>query len=138
MEEFFFSINSIIKKLREQLSSDTPISEDLFFPLVGDYSKSLKDLLNLYHEPWRTEVEKAFLSPHINYYRQLQNYLIFICRFPTILLVPHHSEILQTLKYIDQKQNLIKDVYEKLSQQEKNLLNGQFKEELERLIGKMR
>lgn len=136
MEQFFFSIDPIIKKLREQLSSVKPISEDLFFPLVGDYSKSLKDLLNLYHEPWRTEPEKAFLSPYLNYYRQLQNYLIFICRFPTILLVPKHAEILQTIEFIDRKQILLKDVYEKLSHQEKELFKEPFKDKMERLIGK--
>jgi hypothetical protein len=136
MDDFFASINRIIKKLREIMVSNKPISEDLFFPLVGDYSKCLNALLALYHESSRPQEEKECMSPYLNYYRQLQNYLIFICRFPTILLVPNHSEILQTLNFIDQKEKLLKDLYEHFSQDEKKLLTGRFKKDLETLLKK--
>ena len=136
MESFFTSIDKIIEKLRAILVSDKPILDDVFFPLVGDYSKGLKQILEAYHEPSRTKGDKNFMAPYINYYRQLQNYLIFICRFPTILLVPKHSEILQTLNFIDQKEKLLKELYESLSKQEKALFNSPFKDELEYLIGK--
>jgi hypothetical protein len=114
------------------LSSNKLIPEDPFFEEVGHFSKELKLILSTYFEsPPKKQDE---LRPFINYYRQLQNYLVFILRFPTILLVPHHSEIQQTLEFIHSKKKLIETLYHQISEEEKKLLCGEFKENLEKFF----
>jgi hypothetical protein len=125
----YSDIDSIILQLKELLKSQTAIDEELFSKLVGKYSKALKHLLNQYFSVSLTEQKD--LSPYINYYRQVQHYLVFILRYPTILLVPNHSEILQTLKYIDNKTELINSLYIPMSKRNRTLLEGEFKKKLE-------
>ena len=116
------------------LLSSTPIPEDPFFQAVGEFSKQLKVVLAEYFI--LQEAEQDDLRPYINYYRQLQNYFVFILRYPTILLVPNHSEIEQTRRFIEQKDFLIKTVYIDLSKREHALLTGKFRENLEQLFDK--
>ena len=60
---------------------------------------------------------------------------MFLLRFPTILQIPHHSEIEQTLDFIQRKDELILKDYSHYSENERELLHGSFKEKLERLWG---
>jgi len=134
MDPLFFSINQLIEQLENMLESDHPIPEDPFFVLTGNFSKELKEILNAYFDA--DLARKTFLQPYINYYRQLQNYLVFILRFPTILLVPHHSEIEQTLRIIRNKETLIHEMYIPYSKRESELLHGEFHDQMEKLFGK--
>lgn len=131
MDPRFFSIDHIIEQLQHMLESDKPIPEDPFFVVTGNFSKEVKTLLATYFEA--DQSQKIVLQPYINYYRQLQNYLVFILRFPTILLVPHHSEIEQTLRFIRNKNTLITEMYVPYSQRESDLLHGDFHDRMEKL-----
>lgn len=134
MDPLFSSIDHLVDQLERMLESDQPIPEDPFFVLTGNFSKELKTILNAYFDADSTR--KPVLQPYINYYRQLQNYLVFILRFPTILLVPHHSEIEQTLRIIRNKETLIHEMYIPYSKRESELLHGEFHDQMEKLFEK--
>jgi hypothetical protein len=133
MEAYVKNIDITIESLFSLLSIDSIIAEDSFFESVGIYSKQLKEILSYYFT--LEETERYPLQPYLNYYRQLQGYLVFILRFPDILQVPHHSEIEQTLEFISKKDELIENFYTKYSNKERTLLHGSFKEQLEKLWG---
>jgi len=123
------TLPEILQDLKEILKADNPINENLYFELVGKYSKQLKKFLTTYFDS--DKKTQALMRPSLNYYRQLQHYLVFIIRYPTILQVPHHSEILQTLSIIENQEELIKGLYTDLSKKQTNLLNGDFRKVLE-------
>lgn len=134
MHPALIELENFMHPLLQMLKSDTVIPEDPFFEAVGRFSKQLKVVLREYFTA--NSLLQAKMRPYVNYYRQLQNYLVFILRFPTILVVPHHSEIEQTVRFMEQKNLLIQTVYIELSQHEYELLKGDFHENLDRLLSK--
>ncbi len=126
------NLQKIIRNLKETLNFDTPIEENLYFKLVGDYSKELNLILGTYFES--DEKTQTLMRPFLNYFRQLQHYLVFIIRYPTILQVPHHSEILQALNFIEQQESLIKEQYNDFSKHQKEFLTGEFRRILENFL----
>jgi len=123
------NIQHTVQDLQEILKSDTSINEQTYFELVGRYSTELKKILAVYFDS--ADKIGTQMRPFLNYYRQLQHYLVFIIRYPAILQVPHHSEILQTLSIIENQEELIKGLYTDLSKKQRNLLNGDFRKDLE-------
>ena len=130
----FSKIDDIMDRAAEMLRSDKPISDDDFTPIAGSFTGELKNHLRKYHKLSREEKERV--APKITYYRLVQHYFSFILRFPDILSVPHHSEIEQTLKIIENKNHLLETKYKKLAQQKFQLLEGDFKQKLEGLFEK--
>lgn len=124
MKTLFEGLQGTIQKIKELLELDTAIDEKIYFEIVGTFSKELKLLLTKYFES--DEETQTKMRPFLNYYRQLQHYLVYIIRYPTILEVPHHSEILQTLSFIENQEKLIKEKYLAFSEAQKELLNGEF------------
>jgi hypothetical protein len=122
------------KKIVNLLDRSEPIPEDPFFIEVGFFSSSLNKLLKYYTIVPASE--KDNLRPIVNYFRQIQNYLVFLVRFPDILRVPHHAEIEQTLSIMKNREKWINEVYRDISQSEKEILNGSFKVKLEKLFEK--
>jgi len=100
--------------------------------MVGDYSKELKVVLNTYFAS--TDTIQTLMSPFLNYYRQLQHYFVFIIRYPLILKVPHHSEMLQTLTFIENRDQLIAERYAAFSRTQQELLTGDFIKVLDQLL----
>jgi ferric iron reductase protein FhuF len=127
-------IDRIRLQLIEMLQSQQSIPEDPFFMLVGAFSAALKRLLSKYFE--KDASGKDLLRPIVNYYRQVQNYLVFLLRYPDILQIPQHSEIEQTLRYLHDPEKWINEVYMQLAEKEKNLMSGDFRESMERLFSK--
>ena len=126
------NLQGILQKLKELLESNTEIDEVCFCKVVGDYSKELKLLLNNYFKA--DDALKNEIRPFLNYYRQLQHYLIYLIRYPTILKVPSHAEILQTLSFIENQDFLIAEKYISLSEAQKQLLSGDFIRQLDELL----
>lgn len=130
--QIFKNLQEIINDLKEILELNTEIDENLYFETVGKYSKELKLLLKTYFKS--DKKTQTLIRPFINYYRQLQHYLVFIIRYPSILQVPHHSEILQTLTFIENQEKLIKELYIDFSEVQRKLLTGEFMSVLEQLF----
>ena len=127
-------LESVSENLIHILDSNSAIPEQEFRSATGRFSSELNRLLRNYAEcPNET---KDRLRPYINYYRQVQNYLVFLLRFETILQVPHHSEIQQTLYYLAHREELIEKIYRSLSEKEKELMTGRLKQDLEKFYGK--
>jgi hypothetical protein len=114
------------------LRSNSIISEDQFNPITGQFTHHLNELLRYYAD--QDSVVKDSLRPYINYYRQVQNYLVFLLRFPDILKVPHHSEIQQTLNILENREILLKTTYAEISDAEKRLFEGEFRDRLNDLF----
>jgi len=127
-------IQNIITLLAEILKQDILIDEQVYCEKVGAYSKELKILLQSYFE---SNIEtQNLLRPYLNYYQQLQHYLVFLVRNSEILQVPHHSEILQTLTFIENQEELIRDLYIEFSEAQKRLFSGNFRNILDKLLEK--
>lgn len=134
LRAFASELEMCIDSLRAFLTSSEVLSPDTFQCLAGTFTHVLNLILKVY--PNLTDSEKDNARPFILYWRQLQGYLVFLLRFPDILHVPHHSEILQALDFITQREKLLRKIYIPLAQQEKNLFSGQFREHLEECLGK--
>jgi hypothetical protein len=128
----FENLQRTINEITQILKNDTEIDDELYFKMVGEYSKELKGLLNTYFIS--PETIQTLMSPFLNYYRQLQHYFVFIIRYSLILKVPHHSEILQTLAFIENRDQLIKERYVEFSKTQKELLTGDFVKVLDQLL----
>lgn len=126
------NMQEIIHTLAEILKADTAIDEQIYCETVGAYSKELKMLLQKYYES--DDEEQDGLRPYLNYYQQLQHYLVFLIMNSTILQVPHHSEILQTLTFIENQDKLIQELYLKFSEAQKQLLTGAFRSNLDKIL----
>lgn len=109
--------------------SEPQVIEDTYFKKVGEFSSKIKLLLKTYFENNREEQLKY--KPDILYYRQVQGYLVFILRFPDILKVKDHDEIQQTRKFLENKEYLIRTIYNQLAEHETNLFEGNFRNILE-------
>src|SRR5271157_713001 len=129
LTEEFSTIGDSLNGLSQLLLQDTEIDPDEFTCFVGDFTKLLNLVLRKY--PDLGEELKDDVRPHLLYLRQVQNYLVFLLRFPSILNVPHHSEIQQTLDFILNRETLLEEKYVPLALHEKNLFNGGFRDELE-------
>ncbi len=129
-DDLFGNIQKITMQLEKTLSDSGKINQDAFYRQSSNYSKELKKILRNYHEISDKEEKHSYTS-HINYYRQLQHYLIFMVRYPTILTVPNHSEIQQTLQFIQKKDELIQNIYIRMSKKQQDLFHGNFKHKLE-------
>ena len=114
-------MQEILTQLRGMLEGETAIDEEEYCKVVAAYSRELKALLKKYFEV--NEEGKDELRPWVNYYKQLQHYLVYLVRFSEILQVPHHSEILQTLLFIKKQDELIEKIYIALSQAQKELFS---------------
>ena len=126
------NIQDKIHKLSEILRLDTAIDEIIYCETVGDYSKELKILLSNYHQC--DDKVQDELRPYLNYYRQLQHYLVFLIMNAEILQVPHHSEILQCLTFIENQEKLIQELYTDFSEAQKELLKGGFRRILDNIL----
>jgi hypothetical protein len=126
------TIQEIILKLTEILKQNAAINEQVFCETVGVFSKELKVLLQKYFES--DEKMQDELRPYLNYYRQLQYYLVFLVMNSEILQVPNHSEILQTLSFIENQEKLIQELYIGFSEEQKRLLTGDFREILDKIL----
>jgi hypothetical protein len=126
------NMQEIIHKLTEILKQNTPIDEQLYCEAVGTFSKKLKRLLQTYFES--DEKTRDELRPYLNYYRQLQHYLVFLVQNEKILQVPHHAEILQTLSFIENRERLIAEIYIAFSDAQKKLFTGDFGRILDDLL----
>ncbi|MCP4763140.1 MAG: hypothetical protein GY870_15295, partial [archaeon] len=77
--------------------------------------------------------EQLKYKPDILYYRQVQGYLVFLLRYPDILRVQEHDEIQQTIKFLENKNYLIKTLYFDLAKEQTEVFeNEEFKKELEK------
>lgn len=130
--EFYKPLQELLSQLEQMLQSDAAIEEEAFCKVVGLYSKELKVLLRTYFEV--DAAKKDELRPWINYYRQLQHYLVYLIRYSEILQVPHHSEILQTLAFIENQDRLIQNVYVAVSEAQKQLFSKEFLNKLDELL----
>lgn len=120
----------------ENIGKDDPqIVEDTYFKKVGEFSANIKLLLNTYFENNREEQLKY--KPDILYYRQVQGYLVFLLRFPEILKVKDHDEIQQTRKFLENKEYLMRTIYNQLAEHETNLFEGDFRDILEEKLKQM-
>ena len=128
----FESLQAIINDLVELLTSDTEIDENVYCKKVGDYSKELKILLTKYFEVDEETQDK--MRPYVNYYRQLQHYLVFLVMNSEILKVPHHSEIIQTIVFMEGRDRLIQNVYIDFSKAQKQLFSSEFREILDKIL----
>lgn len=117
------------RDLIQILAVSDPIDEETYGRAVGVFSKYLKALLRSFHTLSPPAQDK--LRPFLLYARQVQHYLVFLLRFPGILGVPHHSEIEQTLKYLQQQESLVSGLYADLAAQQKALVHGQFSRALD-------
>jgi hypothetical protein len=129
LTEEFTSIGIALNDLANLLQQDSFIDEGEFNGLVGDFTKSLNCILGKY--PDLDEDMKDEVRSHLLYLRQVQNYLVFLLRFPDILNVPHHCEIEQTLDFILNREDLLENKYKSLALHEKKLFQGDFREKLE-------
>jgi len=102
-------IQGTLDQLTGILKLNTAIDEELYCEVVGSFSKELKLLLQRYVES--DEKTRDHLRPYLNYYRQLQHYLVFLIQNDKILQVPHHAEILQTLSFMEKREQLIAEIY---------------------------
>ena len=136
MNKFLEVLDSDSSNLIDLLHTDNPILEEHFNLLTGQFTHHLNDLLRYYAT--QNEDTKDMLRPYVNYYRQIQNYLVFLLRFPEILMVPHHSEIQQTLNILENREQLLKTTYEDISKAEKALFSGDFVNKLNNLYEKKR
>ncbi|OLS14078.1 MAG: hypothetical protein RBG13Loki_2256 [Promethearchaeota archaeon CR_4] len=134
LQDYFRKIWINLESLRILLARDSPIPEELFYPLSGEFTRLLNLVLKQY--PDLNDRGKDSARPLILYCRQLQGYLVFLLRFPDILQVPHHSEINQTLDFITRREELLEKIYIPLAWQEKQLFSGQFREILEGYLAK--
>lgn len=125
-------IQAKINKLTEFLKQDTAIDEQLYCEAVGTFSKELKRLLQSYFES--DEKTRDELRPYLNYYRQLQHYLVFLIQNEKILQVPHHAEILQTLSFMENREQLISEIYIALSDAQKKLFTSDYRQILDNLL----
>ncbi len=134
LQGFASELGVCIDSLREILASSKAIPAVTFQQLAGAFTHLLNLILKTY--PDLADSEKDAARPHILYWRQLQGYLVFLLRFPEILLVPHHSEINQLLTFIIHREKLLNEIYVSLARHEKNLFAGHFREHLEECLGK--
>lgn len=134
MNKFLEVLNSDSNQLIELLHMDSPIPEIKFNPLIGQFTHHLNELLRYYAE--QDSNQKDILRPYVNYYRQVQNYLAFLLRFSSILCIPHHSEIQQTLNLLENRDLLLKTTYYEISNAEKELFQGNFYKHLNDLYEK--
>jgi hypothetical protein len=125
-------IQNTINNLAEILKQDTAIDEQLYCETVGTFSKELKGLLQVYFESAEKTQDK--LRPYLNYYRQLQHYLVFLIQNEKILQVPHHAEILQTLTFMENREQLIAEIYISLSDAQKKLFTSDYRQILDNLL----
>ncbi len=130
--DVFKDLQEIIQHLLDLLKTETEIDEIQYCKAVGDFSKELKILLNRYFES--DDEGRDNLRPFINYYRQLQHYLVFLVMNSEILKVPSHSEIIQTIVFMEGQERLIRNVYVDFSKAQKQLFSSQFKEILDKLL----
>ncbi|MHA1267251.1 MAG: hypothetical protein ACTSRS_18585 [Candidatus Helarchaeota archaeon] len=127
------NLQEILSELEKILSAGTPIDEIQYCVIVGNYSKELNLLLQRYFQS-NDEIQDK-MRPYLNYFRQLQHYLVYLTRYSTILQIPHHSEIQQTISFIQNQEELITKLYTKISDAQKALMtNNQFKEILEKAL----
>jgi hypothetical protein len=125
-------IQGTLDQLTGILKLNTAIDEELYCEVVGSFSKELKLLLQRYFES--DEKTRDHLRPYLNYYRQLQHYLVFLIQNDKILQVPHHAEILQTLSFMEKREQLIAEIYIGFSEAQKELLAGDFRRILDDLL----
>jgi len=118
--------------LAQILRGDIEIDNQSYCEEVGHFSKELNLLLHKYFKV--NEEARDKLRPWINYYRQLQHYLIFLVRNEDILKIPHHSEILQTVNFIENQEKLIEDIYFGISKVQKGLFSNEFLQKLDKLL----
>ena len=128
----FKKIQGRIHRLTEILKQDTPIDEQLYCQTVGTFSKELNHLLQTYFES--DEKTRDELRPYLNYYRQLQHYLVFLIQNEKILQVPHHAEILQTLSFMENREQLFAEIYISLSDAQKKLFTSDYRQILDNLL----
>ncbi len=137
IEEILFCFEDI-KKINsgEVLQPYLKNNEKLYFKLVADYSKLVNRLLDAYFENENNRDEQIKYKPDILYYRQLQEYLVFLIRFPEILQIADHDEIKQTQYYLENKKLLIKEIYNKMSEHQNTLFTGNFRSNLDKTLSK--
>ncbi len=122
------NLQASLNRLQTMLKSDTAIDEQRYCEEVGLYSKELNLLLRKYFEV--NEEDRDVLRPWVNYFRQLQHYLVFLVMNAKILEVPQHGEIIQTLNFMKNQKVLIQNVYVGFSEAQKQLFS---KENLKKL-----
>ena len=139
MNNFEDTIGSLDNNMKEILGLFQDIGvkseqdiEDLYFKKVGEFSAFLNQLLEIYFDNPR-DLQLKF-KPDILYYRQVQGYLVFLLRYPTILKVKDHTEIKQTRLFLENKQELLDKIYYALANHETQLFEGDFREKLEKMM----
>jgi hypothetical protein len=105
--------------------------EEKYFKEVGNFSKHLKQLLNIYFDDNTKRDTQLQYKPQILYFRQVQHYLVFILRYPDILTVYEHDEIKQTKNFLENKDYLIDLQYKKISEHQTELFDGDFRKILD-------
>jgi hypothetical protein len=110
-------------------------NEKLYFKLVGNYTRLINRLLDVYFKNENNRDEQIRFKPDILYYRQLHEYLVFLIRFPEILQIADHDEIKQTRNFLENKLFLIKKIYNPMADQQNKLFSGSFRKELNNLLG---
>lgn len=136
IEEILYCLDDI-KKINsgEEIQPYLKNNEKLYFKLVGDYSKLVNRLLDVYFENENNRNEQIRYKPDILYYRQLHEYLVFLLRFPKILQIADHDEITQTCYFLENKKLLIEEIYNQKAEQQNKLFKGTFRKELNNLLG---
>lgn len=109
-------------------------NETHFCVLLAEFTKVLKKLLDLYSKSER-ETQLKY-KPHILYYRQVQGYLVFLIRFPTILTVRDHDEIEQTLEFLNNREEMIATKYKIIAEDQTRVFDGDFRKKLEEKLRK--
>ncbi|GAB4308120.1 MAG: hypothetical protein Kow0069_06090 [Promethearchaeota archaeon] len=119
---------------------DGPVEWQTFRVLVGRHVEALRALLTVYANapPTTPPAAKLEMPARQSYYRQVCHHLVFLVRFPAALEVPGHSEVVQARDQLFGRERLLAELYRPMARQRASLMSGNFRSELERLVGKER
>ncbi|MHA1727566.1 MAG: hypothetical protein ACTSWY_02400 [Promethearchaeota archaeon] len=110
-------------------------NEKLFYKLTGNYTSLINHLLDVYFENTNNRKVQLKYKPDILYFRQVHEYLVYLIRYPEILNIPEHDEIKQTRYFLENKEQLKKNIYEGLAEKQTAIFEGNFQNKLNEALG---
>lgn len=128
--------DSILDLFDKKEIKDTERFEESYYYMVGSLSKQLRKLLDTYHEG--TKEEQTLLKPSILYYLELQQYFVYLVRYPSAIYQKNHPYLAELKEMIEKKGFLLKTKYKEKAIQESMLFEPDFREKLEKTLNRRR
>ncbi len=135
LDDLNFQVLDLFDHIEEK---DAEKFEERYCWNVGEYSKLLRQLLDIYHDDLRTKEEKTQMKPYLLYYRELQQYLVYFVRFPSAMYQKNHPYLKELRELIEKKGYMLKAKYKEKAIQESMLFETDFREKLEKTLSRRR